>query len=106
MNSKQDEISVLRYDAIAQVLRSEPELSHEEVASRCRVAASTVERIRDGSISRPAVVVLERLAQPRRCPQCGALCKDWPCIFCEMRRRRAGGQQAEPPRFQYRSRAK
>ena len=106
MNSDPDPISVVKYDAVVRVIREQPELSHEEVASFCKVATSTVKRIWDGSISRPPIVVLDRLRTSRRCPQCGALCNDWPCVTCEIQRRRASGAEVEPPRFQYRKQPK
>jgi hypothetical protein len=101
-----DPISVLKYDAVAKVLVEEPGLSHEEVARRCGVSRSTVQRIWEGSIHRPPVIVLERLPSPRRCPDCGGLCSDWPCVLCEMRRRNRISGSGDTPRFQYRTQTK
>ena len=106
MSSEPDRISVVKYDAVTRLLSEEPQLSHPQIAKQCGVAASTVERIWNGTIARPPVVVIERLAQPRRCPGCGALCKEWPCILCEMGRRRRSDGSAKAPRFQYRNQTK
>ena len=63
MKIASDPISVVKYDAVVRLLSETPDLSHVEVGQRCKVAAATVERIWNGSISRPKVVVL--IAFPR-----------------------------------------
>jgi hypothetical protein len=90
MANSPDPIDVRRYDEVVKLLVHEPDLSFEEVASRVKVSPSTVRKIWEGSISRAPAIVIERLATPRRCPECGTLCRDWPCILCEMQRRREG----------------
>ena len=100
-------IDVRRYDAVVAVLTRNPELSFPEVARRSGVSVSTVEKIWNGAISRPPIVVLERLAKPRRCGECGALCAEWPCVLCEMKRR--GGPRglgSSPMRFVYKRQSK
>jgi hypothetical protein len=99
-------LSVIKYDAVVRLLTSEPDLPHEEVAERCRVALATVERVWDGKICRPPVVVLDRLAKPRRCLECGVMCSDWPCVSCEMRRLRRRKRGHTTTRFQYRNQSK
>lgn len=105
MNTNAFPISVVKYDAVIRLLCDQTQLTHSQIAQQCKVALATVERIWDGSISRPSVVVLDRLASPRRCPECGALCRDWPCVYCEMGRRRRNGPASET-RFQYRNQNK
>jgi hypothetical protein len=106
MNYQPDPVSAIKYDAVVRLLTDEPELSHSEVARRCEVGTSTVARIWTGAISRPSVVVLDRLSSPQRCPECGALCRDWPCIFCEMGRHQQDCPGDVALRFQYRNRCK
>jgi hypothetical protein len=104
-----DPIDVRRYDAVVEQLRQNQGANFEDVALRCKVAVSTVKKIWDGRISRPPVVVIERLSAPRRCPQCGARCLEWPCILCEMKRRTSaeGGQlTSRPLRFKYKTQSK
>ncbi|MHB0959771.1 MAG: helix-turn-helix domain-containing protein [Pirellulaceae bacterium] len=101
------QIDVLRYDAVVEILRDHPGLSFPEVARRSGVAESTVRRIWNGDISRPPAVVLERLTKPRRCKDCGALCSEWPCVLCSMRQRKAPvGVAPRPTRFVYRRQSK
>lgn len=100
-------IDVRRYDAIVELLTRHPETSFPEVARQLGVSASTVQKIWDGSISRPPIVVLERLAKPRRCRECGALCVEWPCVLCEMQRRGGNpGSPRRPMRFVYKRQTK
>jgi hypothetical protein len=106
MNSDTEAISVLKYDAVVELCTREPLLSEEEIAKRCGVPAWKVERIIEGSITRPPVVLLDRLSTPRRCPDCGGLCREWPCVFCEMGRRRQSTSGAPMPRFQGRTQFK
>ena len=80
-------IDVRRYDAVVDVLVENPGISFGEAARLAGVSEPTVRRIWEGSITRPPIVVLERLEAPRRCQECGALCRDWPCVLCEIKRR-------------------
>ena len=80
-------IDVRRYDTVVEVLLQNPGISFPDAAQRAGVSEPTVRKIWEGAISRPPIVVLERLATPRRCHDCGALCRDWPCVLCEMNRR-------------------
>jgi hypothetical protein len=101
------QIDVRRYDAVVELLLHRPRLSFDEVARRASVAESTVRRIWDGDISRPAAIILERLIAPRRCGECGALCVDWPCVTCSIQRRKAlTGKVHAPLRFVYRHQSK
>ena len=84
-------IDVRRYDAVVDLLHENPGISFPEAARRAGVSEPTVRKIWEGNISRPPVVVLERLPKPRRCCECGALCVDWPCVLCEMKRRAPRG---------------
>ncbi len=100
-------IDVRRYDAIARLLLESPDLGFLEVARRSGVSESTVRKIWEGTISRPQAVVLERLAKPRRCRDCGALCCEWPCVLCSIERRKApAGMKQHPTRFVYKRQAK
>jgi hypothetical protein len=98
--STDDRIDVRKYDAAARALGSGTPDHFEEAVAQSGLSLSTVQKIWDGTISRPPVVVLERLRQPRRCPVCGSLCRDWPCVTCEMRRRRKQ-HTGSPLRFIY-----
>jgi hypothetical protein len=100
-------IDVRRYDAVAKLLLDHPDLDFPEVARRTGVSESTVRKIWDGAISRPPAIVLERLAKPRRCRDCGALCSEWPCVLCSMRRRSSPSSVDQPPmRFVYKRQTK
>jgi len=90
MPNTPDPIDVRRYDAIVRLLVDEPATTFEEIAERVGVSPGTVRKIWDGSISRAPAIIIERLTAPRRCAECGTLCRDWPCILCEMQRRKAG----------------
>ena len=83
-----NEIHVLHYDKVVKALTQKPNVSLEEVSQRTGLALATVRKIWDGTITRPSTVVLDRLRTPRRCPECGSRCSAWPCIVCEMERRR------------------
>jgi hypothetical protein len=85
----QDPIDVRRYDAVVSLLTENPGIDFEEAAQQTGVAPATIKKIWEGTISRPSVVVLDRLRTRRRCPDCGVLCREWPCISCEMRRRKS-----------------
>jgi hypothetical protein len=101
------QIDVRRYDVVVELLSRRPQLSFDEVADRANVATSTVRRIWEGDISRPAAIVLERLMKPRRCGECGALCVDWPCVTCSIHRRKsAAGFGPSPLRFVYKHQSK
>jgi hypothetical protein len=95
-------INVLRYDAVVKALTEHPEWDFDEVARRTGVSAATVRKIYDGAITRPPVVVLERLKKPKRCPECRSLCSDWPCIVCELDRRQTEGRSEDNISFVYR----
>ena len=100
-------IDVRRYDTVVEVLQNNPGISFPEVAERAGVSEPTVRKIWEGAISRPPVVVLERLPQPRRCGECGALCSDWPCVLCEIKRREPEGRnRLSPTRFVYKRQKK
>ncbi|NLX54746.1 MAG: hypothetical protein GXY58_06505 [Planctomycetaceae bacterium] len=95
-------IDVRRYDAVVRLLLQDPSLDFPEVARRSGVSEHTVRKIWEGEISRPPTVVLERLAKPRRCGDCGALCCEWPCVICSIRRRNTPARSApQPTRFVY-----
>ena len=85
---RNSEINVLRYDKVVKAFTDDTSASPEVVSKRTGVALSTVVKIWDGTISRPPTVVLDRLRVPRRCPECRNMCSSWPCIPCEMSRRR------------------
>ena len=104
MARETDPISASKYAAVAQLLRDEPGLSPEDVAAHCGVSVTTVKRIWTGAISRPIVILLDRVHPPRRCSNCGSLCSAWPCITCELQRRQSDGMVA--PRFEYRCQPK
>ena len=109
MEDMPDPLNVRRYDAVVETLVRNPGISFEDAARRCGVSASTVGRIWDGRIARPPVVLLDRLPTPRRCPDCGARCNEWPCILCEIRRRTGhfvNSDLERPVRFKYRSESK
>ena len=109
MNKLPDPIDVRRYDEVVKMLTENPQLGFDETAQRCNVSETTVRKIWDGRISRPPVVVLERLESPRRCEECGALCLEWPCILCEIKRRNgtlSGTAGRRPIRFKYRTQSK
>ncbi len=107
MSTLPSPIDVRRYDSVVSLLLSDPELSFVEVADRTGVSAATVRKIWEGGISRPPAIVLERLATPRRCPDCGSLCSEWPCVLCTMRRRATPpGVERRPVRFVYRHQSK
>lgn len=100
-------IDVRRYDAVVEVLVENPGISFPEAAQRAGVSEPTVRKIWEGAISRPPIVVLERLPRPRRCTECGALCVDWPCVLCEMNRRtRHRRPQDSTARFVYKHQKK
>jgi transcriptional regulator with XRE-family HTH domain len=80
-------IDVRRYDTVVEILVQNPGIGFAEAAQRAGVSESTVRKIWEGTISRPPIIVLERLEKPRRCLECGALCSDWPCVLCEIKRR-------------------
>ncbi len=102
-----DPIDVRRYDKVVAAFSENQGVSIEQVAALTGISARTVRRIYEGSIARPRVVLLERLSQPRRCGECGARCRDWPCIFCEMRRRKDEvAASDEPLKFVYRNSSK
>jgi len=94
-----DPIDIARYDRVVSVLVDHSDWSLHRIAQYTGVPERIVRKIWDGTISRPAVVVLARLRQPRRCGECGALCTEWPCILCEMRRRKAIPGVTGRPRF-------
>ena len=109
MNKLPDPIDVRRYDAVVKLLMKNPRIGFAEAARRCKVSETTVRKIWDGRISRPPVVVLERLESPRRCEECGALCLEWPCILCEIKRRNGtvnGTAGRRSIRFRYRTQNK
>lgn len=107
MKATPQQIDVRRYDAVVDVLLRNPGISFHDAARQAGVSVHTVRRIWDGTISRPPAVVLERLAEPRRCSQCGALCSDWPCVLCEMRRRHESNAPDQPAlRFVYKHQKK
>lgn len=97
--SAPDSIDVRRYDRVVTALVDHADWSLRRVARHTGVPELTVRKIWDGTISRPAVVVVERLRQPRRCGACGILCAEWPCISCEMRRRNAAPGTVRKARF-------
>ena len=96
-----NEINVRRYDKVVKAFSEDPKASHELVSKRTGVPLSTVEKIWDGTIARPPIVLLDRLRSPRRCPECGTLCSAWPCIVCELERR-AQARTASGVSFVYR----
>jgi hypothetical protein len=107
MKSNPTPIDVRRYDAVVEILSRNPGISFPEAAQRSGVSEPMVRKIWEGSISRPPVVVLERLATPRRCGECGALCTDWPCVLCTIQRREhAGPRSAAPTGFVYKAQKK
>jgi len=107
MKSLPTPIDVRRYDTVVDVLVKNPGISFPEVARRAGVSEPTVRKIWEGAISRPPVVVLERLPSPRRCGDCGALCSDWPCVLCEIKRREeAPREHPRTTRFVYKSQKK
>ncbi len=103
--SSDERIDVRKYDAAVRALGRGGAENIEQAAAESGLATATVQKIWDGTISRPPVVVLQRLRKPRRCPACGSRCRDWPCVSCEMRRRRQRNPQV-PLRFIYSSAAR
>ena len=100
-------IDVRRYDTVVDVLLNNPGLDFPEVARCSGVSELMVRKIWEGDISRPPVVVLERLMKPRRCGSCGALCCEWPCVLCSIRDRRPAAQATRTPtRFVYKRQSK
>ena len=100
-------IDVRRYDTVVNLLLKDPELGFAEVARQSGVSEHMVRKIWEGDISRPPAVVLERLTKPRRCGDCGALCCEWPCVMCSIRRRNTPrGDTSEPTRFVYKRQSK
>jgi hypothetical protein len=83
----------------------QPEADFEHVAQQTGVAEHTVRKIWEGQISRPPVVLLDRLSNPRRCPKCGALCQDWPCVLCTIQERKLP-KMPRHTRFMYRNQSK
>jgi hypothetical protein len=107
MKASPSPIDVRRYDAVVSLLRHYPALGFPEVAERSGVSELTVRKIWEGEISRPPAVVLERLVKPRRCGNCGALCREWPCVLCAIERRKTPAHTtAEPTRFVYKRQSK
>ncbi len=107
MKSIPPPIDVRRYDDVVEILLQNPGISFPEAARRTGVSEPTVRKIWEGDISRPPVVVLQRLPKPRRCPQCGAMCVDWPCVLCEMKRRAPEGNlRSATTRFVYKHQKK
>jgi len=107
MKATPSPIDVRRYDAVVDLLLQDPGLGFPEVARRSGVSEHTVRKIWDGEISRPPAVVLERLAKPRRCGDCGALCSEWPCVLCSIHRRNTPtGATSVPTRFVYKRQSK
>jgi hypothetical protein len=96
--SADERIDVRKYDAAARALGVGTPEQFQQAVTASGLSMSTVRKIWDGTISRPAVVLLKRLRRPRRCPICGSLCRDWPCVSCEMHRRREDHADA-PLRF-------
>lgn len=100
-------IDVRRYDRVVDILTNNPGISFPEAARRSGVTEPTVRKIWEGAISRPPIVVLDRLSKPKRCGECGALCSDWPCVLCEINRRGEGNPGESPPMgFVYRGQKK
>ena len=98
-------IDVRRYDAVVQAFLNQPGVEFEEVAKQTGVASHTVRKIWEGKISRPPVILLDRLTHPRRCPNCGALCQDWPCVLCTIQERKLPSNPRHT-RFMYRNQTK
>jgi hypothetical protein len=96
MKNRNDLVDARNFDRVVAVLQADPRLSHKEVAKVVGLSARTVKGIASGKIKRPNVVVLERLNTTRRCPNCGHLCTEWPCILCEMAKQVPG---KKPVRF-------
>jgi len=103
MTSDQHTINVFNYDAAVRNLTENPGISFDDAASICGLSPNTIRKVWNGTISRPTVVVVQRLSVPRRFPQCGVLCCDWPCVRCEMQRRRENAQDEADldVRFEY-----
>jgi hypothetical protein len=107
MKTASPPIDVRRYDTVVGLLTHHPDLEFSEVAQRSGVSEHTVRKIWEGAICRPPAVVLERLTKPRRCGDCGALCSEWPCVLCSIRRRKSpAGIKQHPTRFVYKRQSK
>ncbi len=98
-------IDVRRYDSVVRIFLEQPGVEFDQVAEQTGVAEHTVRKIWDGTISRPPVILLDRLSQPKRCPECGALCQDWPCVLCTMQERSLKTFRRHT-RFMYRNQSK
>lgn len=90
MKNRNDLVDARNFDRVMTVLQADSRLSHQEVAKIVGLSPRTVKGIATGKIKRPNVVVVERLATTRRCPNCGHLCTEWPCILCEMAKQDPG----------------
>jgi hypothetical protein len=94
---------------VVEILAKKPGIGFHEAARLGGVSETTVRRIWEGSLPRPPVIVLDRLSKPKRCAECGALCAEWPCVFCSMRRRRRQAAVAKDlplVRFKYKNSGK
>jgi hypothetical protein len=72
------------YDRVVSALvRAGKRTAIGDVSRRLGLAEDVVTKIWDGRIARSEIEKFSRLARPKRCPACGALCSEWPCRVCD-----------------------
>ena len=59
-------------------------LKYRAIVKRLGVSLGTVSNIRQLPTIRPRHFIpkIKRLKKARRCPMCGELLKEWPCLLC------------------------